>query len=365
MLQSRLNAGKGPAVYLCPDNFLISQTCEQARQFGIAICTADPELPGKFSEGTRILVTSVQKLFNGLTKFGLNQQSLALDTMLMDDAHVCADIVREACRIRVPSDEPAYQMLRTLFAADLEAQGVGTWADILNDKRDALLPVPYWAWMPREAEVAGILSKHAGRDSIKFAWPLLKDMLSRCHCIISGAAVEIEPPVAPLQAFGSYWRAKHRIFMSATVTDDAFLVKGLQLAPDTIIEPLSYNKETWSGEKMILLPSLIHEALDREQIVASLGKPNSKRRFGMVALAPSFARTADWESYGAIAAKKETVDDVIKNLKKGEFEKTVVLANRYDGIDLPDDTCRILVFDSRPYSESLLDLYQELCRPHS
>ena len=35
MLQSRLNDGKGPAVYLCPDNFLITQTCDQARQFGI------------------------------------------------------------------------------------------------------------------------------------------------------------------------------------------------------------------------------------------------------------------------------------------------------------------------------------------
>src|ERR1700689_4888234 len=38
MLQARLNAGKGPALYLCPDNFLIAQTCEQAKQFGIATC---------------------------------------------------------------------------------------------------------------------------------------------------------------------------------------------------------------------------------------------------------------------------------------------------------------------------------------
>ena len=36
MLQSRLNAGHGPAVYLCPDHFLIDQTCEQARQFDAA-----------------------------------------------------------------------------------------------------------------------------------------------------------------------------------------------------------------------------------------------------------------------------------------------------------------------------------------
>jgi replicative superfamily II helicase len=242
MLQSRLNAGKSPAVYLCPDNFLVAQTCEQAKQFGIAFCTADPELPDQFSVGARILVTSVQKLFNGLTKFGLNQQSVSLDTLLMDDAHACADIIRDACRIRIPSEESAYQALRTLFASDLEAQGVGTWADILNEKRDALLPVPYWAWIPREAEVANILSKHADRKSIKFAWPLLKDILGKCHCVFSGAAVEIESSVPPLEAFGSYFKAKHRVFMSATVTDDAFLVKGLQLAPETILAPLSYDK---------------------------------------------------------------------------------------------------------------------------
>ena len=41
------------------------------------------------------------------------------------------------------------------------------------------------------------------------------------------------------------------------------------------------------------------------------------------------------------------------------------MANRYDGIDIPDDTCRILIFDGKPFSESLVDLYEELCRPNS
>jgi replicative superfamily II helicase len=50
MLQSRLNAGKGPVVYLCPDHFLIAQTCEQARQFGIRTCTADDDLPDEFQK---------------------------------------------------------------------------------------------------------------------------------------------------------------------------------------------------------------------------------------------------------------------------------------------------------------------------
>ncbi|MHA2296669.1 MAG: DEAD/DEAH box helicase family protein [Candidatus Hodarchaeales archaeon] len=37
MLQSFLNKGIGPAIYLCPNNFLVSQTIEQAKSFGINV----------------------------------------------------------------------------------------------------------------------------------------------------------------------------------------------------------------------------------------------------------------------------------------------------------------------------------------
>lgn len=365
ILQARLNGGRGPVVYLCPNNYLVEQTREQARQFGIRTCTSEGDLPGEFLDSRSILVTSVQKLFNGMTKFGLNKQSVAVDTVLMDDAHACADIIRNQCRIQIPNDEPAYDALKTLFAAELEQQGVGTFADIENDKRDAFLPVPYWTWIPREGEVAKVLSTHGSRKSIKFAWPLLKDLLQHCQCILSGSVIEIEPYIAPLNAFGSYYNATHRVFMSATVTDDAFLVKGLQLSPITISKPLTYSKETWSGEKMVLLPSLIHEELDHAAMVDRFAKPSERRRYGRVTLVPSFARAKPWEAKGAVVADGDKIGDVIDALKKGDYEKTVVLANRYDGIDLPDSTCRILIFDSKPYSESLIDLYQEHCRPNS
>ncbi len=365
MLQARLNDGKGPVVYLCPDNFLIAQTCEQARQFGIRTCTTKDELPDEFLNAASILVTSVQKLFNGKTKFGLKGGSIGVDTVLMDDAHACADRIREACRIRISSDEPAYSSLKALFAIDLEQQGAGTYADIENGKREALLPVPYWSWIERESEVAKILSAQSDRKSIKFAWPLLRDILSHCQCIFSGMAVEIEPHLPPLDAFGSYANAEHRIFMSATVTDDAFLVKGLRLAPKTITKPLTYEKETWSGEKMVVIPSLIHEDLDRDRIIAGFGKPRSERKSGVVALVPSVTISKPWADKGSVVADKDTIDAAVEGLRRGDFANTVVLVNRYDGIDLPDETCRVLVFDSRPYSESLIDLHAEVVRPRS
>lgn len=365
MLQSRLNTGEGPVAYLCPNNFLIEQTRDQAKQFGIKTCAAEPELPDDFLNGKAILITSVQKLFNGLTRFGLNRDSIEVGTLLMDDAHACSDSIREQCRIRIPKEDPAYHSLRTLFESELEHQGVGTYADILNEKRDAFLMVPYWSWMDRESEIAKILSSAANREPVKYAWPILKNMLSKCQCIVSGTALEIEPYIPPLEAFGTYWTAKHRIFMSATVTDDAFLIKGLQLSPDTITKPLTFERESWSGEKMVLLPAVIHEDLHRSALVEWFAKPVPGRKLGVVALVPSFNNSKDWEGYKATIATKSTVGNVVEKLKRTECENTVVLVNRYDGIDLPDDACRILVFDGKPFSENLVDLYQESCRPNS
>ena len=92
MLQSKLNELAEPAIYLCPNNFLIDQTCHQAKQFGIRYCTAvDGALPDDFLNGKALLITSVQKMFNGRTKFQLGQQSMPVSYILMDDAHACID----------------------------------------------------------------------------------------------------------------------------------------------------------------------------------------------------------------------------------------------------------------------------------
>src|SRR5258708_5164896 len=94
-------------------------------------------------------------------------------------------------------------------------------------------------------------------------------------------------------------------------------------------------------------------------------RPSERRTVGIVALAPSFNKTDDWAGYGASVATKETIDSEIEKLLKGDFKNTLVIVNRYDGIDLPDSACRVLVFDSRPYSESLVDSYVESCRADS
>lgn len=365
MQQSRLNEKCGPAVYLCPNHFLVDQTCAQAKQFGIQVTTADEHLPTDFLDGSTILVTTVQKLFNGLTRFGLDAQSIPLGSVVLDDCHACIDSIKQACSIILPSSSKAYDEIVHLFENDLREQGAGTFADIRNGDFDALLAVPYWAWIEHGDSVTAILSKHKADTEIKFAWPLLRDMVTNCLCLVSGKSLEIVPYSPPLHKFGSFYESKYRVFMSATVTDDSFLVRGLGLDRTTIESPLIYPKEKWCGEKMLLMPSLLNTSLTREEIVKGLSAPNTKRKYGVVSLCPSFRLSELWKDNGADVVDGASMLERVEALKNGDCTKAVCIVNRYDGVDLPDDACRILVLDSKPQGTSLFDRYLESCRPES
>ncbi|MFO0845333.1 MAG: DEAD/DEAH box helicase family protein [Gemmataceae bacterium] len=367
MLQSRLNEGAGPALYLCPNKFLVDQTCQQAQRFGFQVINGNKsdDLPPAFLNGQETYVCTIQKLFNGMTKFGLRGDSVQVGTLLMDDCHACIDSIKQACSFMLKAGTPAYQRLLALFAADLTEQGAGTFTDIQNGDYDALLPVPYWAWSDRRDEVTAILADNKQDESIKFAWPILKDMIDRCCCVVSGTGIEISPHVPPLAQFGSYHGAKKRIFMSATVTDDSFLVKGLRLSAATITNPIIYPKEKWFGEKMILIPSLIDGITGRDDVIKSFANPVEGRRHGVVVLCPSKKAAEPWGEAGAEVAERGTIGASIQRLLEGQYDQPLCVYNRYDGIDLPDRHCRILVLDSKPFSGGLIDRHVESCRPGS
>ena len=64
-------------------------------------------------------------------------------------------------------------------------------------------------------------------------------------------------------------------------------------------------------------------------------------------------------------ATTENIFSEILRLKKGTFGKVLVLTNRYDGIDLPDAACRILILDSLPFFTNMSDAYEEQCRTNN
>ncbi len=367
ILQSNLNQDNGPCLFLCPTSNLVVQTCEQAKQFGIKFCIIgnDRAIPNDYFESKSILITTVHKLFNGLTKFGLNHKSEKAGCIVLDDSHACIDAIRNAFTITIKNDDEGYYGFLHLFETELEKQGLGTLFDIKNKNHDSFIQIPYWAWQDKHFEITNILSKHNSNPNIKFAWQLIKDSLKECQCIISGSHLEISPYLNPIDQFGTFSKAKHRILMSATTNDDSFFIKGLGIDSSAIINPLVYQEEKWSGEKMILIPSLIDDSISKFDVIEQFSKIEKGRKYGVVALVSSFAQAEFWKEKGATISISDTIDDNISFLKSGDFEHCHVLVNRYDGIDLPDDTCRILIIDSKPYGQNLVDRYQEVCRTDS
>ncbi|EHO6275018.1 DEAD/DEAH box helicase family protein, partial [Salmonella enterica subsp. enterica serovar Heidelberg] len=77
ILQSKINETNSPCLYVCPNIYLAKQAVKDAEKFGIPYCIIDHSkmIPDDFLSGRKILITHVQKLFNGKTAFGLGSKS--------------------------------------------------------------------------------------------------------------------------------------------------------------------------------------------------------------------------------------------------------------------------------------------------
>jgi len=369
ILQSKLNQKKGPCLYICPNKYLVKQTCQEAEKFGIGYVTIDNSnsnsLPDQFLNSEKILITHVQKVFNGKSIFGIGGKFTEVNTIILDDSHACIDSINEAFKIRVDNSHDLYKELLRLFKDDLREQGEGSFIEIESGESTTFLPVPYWNWQDKKSEVVKKLLTHKDDKKVVFTWDLIKDTIDNCQCFLSGKELEISTYFSPINQFATFSRAEHRILMSATTQNDSFFLKGLGLNIQSIINPLTPEQEKWSGEKMILIPSLIHENLDRNFVIDKISKTNPSRKVGLVAITSSFNKAKVYENQGSIVAKSENIFEEVSKLKQGNYSNTLVVVNRYDGIDLPDDSCRLLIIDSMPYLESLTERYEQECRSNS
>lgn len=368
VLQSMINANEGPCVYVCPNKYLVQQVCNEAEKFGIQYCVIGTgnEIPDEFTSGSKIFITTAQKVFNGKSIFGVDNNYVHIGAIVLDDSHACIDVIKNSATIQIKRTEmeSLYNKIVELFEEELIDQGEGSFLDIKSGDYDTFMPVPYWGWLDKKSEVLKLLSEYIECDSVKFTWPIIRDRIKKYRCYISGSEIEISPYNMNVDIYGSFSHASHRILMSATTQEDAFFIKGLSFTKDAVVAPLTYKKQIWSGEKMIIIPSLINEKCDRDLVVTKFSKKENKE-FGMAAIVPSTRKAEQYKKIGAVFTDSSNIFQVIDSLKRKEFSRLIVINNRYDGIDLPDETCRILIIDSMPFFESLSDRYEKRCRPES
>ena len=207
------------------------------------------------------------------------------------------------------------------------------------------MEVPYWTWIDHQHEILEALHAHKAEDELLFSYPLLSDILPQCRCIISGQKLEIEPFCPPTDLVMAFSKAKRRIYMTATLADDSALVTHFAADPQTLANPIVPISSQSMGERMILMPQELNAELDGDQIRKLLVTLAKKEN--VVVIVPSKPAAEPWKTVADQILLADNVVDGTAKLRQKHVGLTV-LVNRYDGIDLPYDACRVLAIVGLP-----------------
>lgn len=354
-LLGHMKLTKTPAIYLCPTTQLVKQVLEEALKLGIAAFEypQGERYPNHAcTRGDAIMVCTYEKMFNARTTFHRQDVNITPCAIVMDDAHAGAELVRKQFTLTIHGD--IYKKLLALLSTNCQQYDRSRWKDILSEDPNALLEVPHWIWADLSGQVHDLLYPYSEQEDFVFVWPYLEKILSLCRCVISGTGIEIAPEILPTNIVKSFENASHRLFMSATLADDSLLTREFGVNRAAASTPILPPSDRGLGERMILAPSLVNTDLDREYCIdlcAELSKVHN-----VVVLTSGSKLAADWVNKGARFFIDDTFADGVTHLRNpASGVKFAVFAQRYDGVDLPDDACRVLVIDGVPYGSSLID----------
>lgn len=353
-LYSHMREKRQPAVYLCPTTQLAEQVVAEARHLGIKAVLYPPgePLPGADAlAGRAIVVCSYDKLFNARTTFDRHDVQLTPCALVLDDAHSGIQEVRDSFSLRIGVDD-LYDKLLKILGPRCKEHHPGQWTGIERKDAAACLEVPFWIWASILGEIREVLEDHGNVAPYVFVWGYLRDQLRWCRCVISGRGIEIFLDVPAVHLARPYNEAGHRVYMSATLSDDSSLVRELGCSAAAASTPILPPSDGGIGERMVLAPSLIDPALDRAQVMEWSKNLSKQVRVAVLSSSEKLAR--EWEAVGATVELGSKVGETVAALRTGKL-RFVAFAQRYDGVDLPDDSCRVLVLDGMPMGAGIAE----------
>lgn len=348
---------KDRVVYLCPTRQLVNQTVAQAeKQYGIdavgftgSYRDYSPSDVSDYRTGAKIAVTTYSSLFNASPFFN------DPDAILLDDAHAAENYIAKMWSLEIPSKEGPLSSLHAALANVIKpyisgqsyARLTGDWEDQFDATWVDKLPTATVNKLAPQLIAALDANSDASKD-IRFTWPLLRDHLHACHIYLASREILIRPLVPPTWTHSPFHNAKQRIYMSATLGAGGDLERLTGRVKIARIEAPEDFRKAGVGRRFFIFPGLSLEPDACEKLRKQMQKyagrsvvltPNA---IAADAIAKQFEDEDDFEIFSA--------DDI--ETSKEEFVKSkkaaAIMAGRFDGIDFPNDECRLLCLDGLP-----------------
>lgn len=345
--------------YVCPNKLLARQVANRLGEYGVdaallidKVATWDRSARAKYTASQAIGVTVYSHVFNS------NPAISDADLLILDDAHAAEQYVSGPWTLTIDRqmNEPAYLDVLSAAADGLDP----TISDRLRDKTES----PY----DRNVHLAAPLALHMNRTSLeatikdaansgklttdaKFAASTLATRLDRCMMYISARGILIRPLVPPTSAHPAFSSPARRIYMSATLGGAGELERAFgRRRVERIACPSGWEKRT-SGRRLFVFPSIATD-LSVDPAALTPWLKDTVTRFGRAAiLTPDFRTEADilprvTPSGYCTVRGSEVESDLTEFTSKPK--SILALSNRYDGIDLPNDDCRLLIMAGLP-----------------
>lgn len=364
-------------LYLVENNQLVGQVVSQAKELSIPAkpYSGRSSINADFDNGEVILVGSYKALFNGLSSFGIegSREIQKLGGVIVDDAHASLSALSDSFSLIIPAEgsEGFYQsVLREFEDAFNAIDRRSAYDELTAGIGDAIVEVPFWYWVEKASPVSRMirqeLQKRANLEDpfskeLRFKWPLLKDGLKCCQAIVSRREIVIASLYPRVDLIPSFIKAKRRIYMSATITDYGDMIRAYDarcLNSDSIIAPKTVSGV---GRRMILCPPDV--VRDSEAFCALMNETIESKK-GIVRLCPGKDSDGFIGGYSfRCPIGSEQVAVAVRSLQQKTDVTPVSFANRYNGMDFPGDSCRILIIRNLPRGrngqDELMTMYLE------
>lgn len=355
---------KGERVlYLCPTRQLVRQVVEQSEEkYGIKatafvgkIREFDPSDKAKYQTAQTVAIATYSALFNTNPFFSSPQ------VIVLDDAHAAENYITAAWSVTIEREKHSsvYAGLLQLFQPFLAPIIFQRFAMADPDRIDLgwieKLPTPHVAKLL--GDLTGFLDANTSDTNLQYPWLWLKDHLDACHVFVSHSSILIRPYLPPSLTHTPFAGANQRIYMSATLGRGGDLeritgVKGFFRLPI----PDGWDRQG-IGRRFFMFPEL---SLKEEDVNALVVRLMALAKRSLV-LVPSDGVAEHYQQLvkNELGYRVFVADDieVSKSPFTHEEQAVAVLANRYDGIDLIGDECRLLFIRGLPKASNIQERF--------
>jgi tetratricopeptide (TPR) repeat protein len=352
-------------VYLCPTRQLVNQVSEQAgAEYGIDLHaftgsrkTYHAKASADWQNAEAIAVTNYSSLFNTNPFFS------EPDLIILDDAHSAENYISSFWSLEIDrhstGHESAFAALCNLLLEVLPHADRSRLADTSrqpNAQWVEKIPTPaFHALLP---ELVPLLDEHTkGDKALQHRWSVLRESLHACHMYVAQKSIHIRPLLPPSNSHLPFSSAEQRLYMSATLGAGGDLERVTGRHPIFKIPvPTGWDKQG-IGRRFFIFPKRSLEDGEADKFVHEAVKLGGRALY----LVPD--EPAAKEVRQAITDEMGLPVFDAKQLEasKQPFVTTssavAVIANRYDGIDLKDDDCRLLMTDGLPGGANLQEKF--------